>query len=131
MASRFDRLFALGGRGALMRHLGESGLDGMLEYLKPNGQPGGSFEAIVGPERQEKEEQTDGRTRKRVRTVKIPRQTGLPFWDEPPSTEGQFVYHGIGYAVGAVESLTTNFAAVELVRIESVEQSRPGFRRRS
>lgn len=130
MTSRHDRLVTRVARPTLMRHLGDRGLDGMLEYRRPDGQPGGYFEAILGPERHEQDEQTDGRTRKRVRTVKIPRQDGLPFWNDPPSTEGTFVYHATEYAVGAVESVTENFAAVELVRIESVEQSRPGFRHR-
>ena len=128
MPARFDELFARFGRGTLTRHLGLRGVDARLEYRRPNGQPGGYFEAILSAERMEELTEGDGRLRKRVRDARIPRQAGLPFWDEPPSTEGSFFVGLVEYGIEAVEMLSESFASVTLVRIESVEHSRPGFR---
>jgi hypothetical protein len=122
-----DQLFAAAGRPVLM---GQFGDDAGLDYTHPDGTADGHFEAIVGPERTEEQPALDGRILRRVREVKIPRQEGLPFWDEVPSSFGRFTYREIEYAVDVIEAVTENFIYLRLLRVAAAEHSRPGYRRK-
>ncbi len=131
--SRFGDLYAAVGVPLLIEQLGHGGLDGGIDYTRPDGQPGGHFRAILGAERTEEDPAEEGRTIRRVREAKIPRQAGLPFWLEPPSMGGTFTTdEGRGpveYSVESIEAVSENFACVRLVRRGSAEHSRPGYRR--
>ncbi len=131
--STFDTLYADVGVPLLVGFFGHDGVDGGFDYTKPDGQPGGHFDAILGPEKTEEDSTDEGRTIRRIRQAAIPRQAGLLFWSEPPSMKGTFTINdGAGpveYAVESIEAITESFAYVRLVRRGSAELSRPGYRR--
>jgi len=129
--SRFDDLFGSRAAPVLMEHLGHRA---GIEYVKPDGQPGGVCKAMLGAEAIVEEAAELGRNVRMTRLAVIHRRRGLPFWLDPPSIAGSFrIDDGDGpveYAVEAMESVTATFARVRLVRRGISEIGRPGYRTR-
>jgi len=122
-----DELFGPAAAMVLMDHFGD---DAGVDYTHPDGTSGGHFEAIVGAERTEEVLTDAGRDLRKVRQLKIPRQEGLPFWDQGPSAFGRFTYRTVEYAVDVVEAVTASFIYLRLLRVGPAEHSRPAYRRK-
>ena len=104
-------------------------LAGDVDYLRPDGSPGGSYRATIGGERSVEVLVGESRSWKQVRTVSFFRDDGLPFW-QPNAAIGTFDVDGVEYAYESVTSITAAFAVVELVRLGAIEKTRPEYRRK-
>lgn len=119
-------LFAGTAAPLLLDHFGQEG----NLYVTADGTPAAEFDAIVTPERAEEQQTVEGTVLRYVRELKIPRQEGLPFWDDTPSSYGRVWVGNVQYAIDVIEAVTESFVYLRLVRVGVAEGSRPAYRRK-
>ena len=110
----------------LLDYFGRSG----VLYVASDGTPQAEFDAIITPERAEEQQTLEGVQLRYVRELKIPRQEGLPFWDQTASSYGRVWVGNVEYAIDVIEATTESFVYLRLVRLGVAEQSRPAYRRK-
>lgn len=124
MPSAFADNFTEMAKPLLTEQLGEA-----IVYLQPNASGTVSFAniiAMVGTEgASDREEADGGRKFEQTRTVTIQRSDVFS-----PQPNDRLTIGGVAYEVRAVINQSDSLTTVEVVRAESIEMSRPGYRGR-
>jgi len=122
--SRFDADFAVAMADVFFQH-GES-----ITYTPAGGDPV-ALTGCVERERSEEDPATDGRHQRRVRAVKVLSDADDADYGgvAEPSERATVTIDSVEYSVESISTVSTAAWRLGLVRIGSVERSRPGYRK--
>jgi len=123
--SRFDGIMAQVRRPVLLDEVGRT-----VTYTPVTGDPV-ELTAIVGPVEVSEDDEFEGRTSRSARSVMISTDPDAEGGGvASPGMEAKLTIDSVAWAIEAIEALTGSMARLRVVRIESMERTREGYRGR-